>query len=134
MKKFIIALLAAVLAAGTASAYNLNFTLDNESGYDFTEIWLKPSTNLEWNQQYDRLTQKGSSVPSRLNNGQRTKITFDNVSETRRNKAIWDLSVKFPNGKYEVWTNIDLSGIVMLRIDRQRLLHKMTATELLDLL
>ncbi len=133
MKKFMIALLVVVLAAGTASAYNLNFTLSNECNYSFTEIWLKPSTNLEWNQQYDRLTQKGNNRPSRLDKGKRTKITFDNVGEARKNTAIWDLSVKLTNGEYKTWTKIDLSGIVMLRIDKQYMLHKMTAAELLDL-
>ena len=134
MKKFIIALFLAVLAASTASAaYNLTFTLSNESGYNFTEIWLKPSVNIEWNAEYDKLTVKGSSRASTLDNGNKTKITFDNVSSTRKNVAIWDLSVKLSNGEYKTWEKMDLSDIVMIRIDRGFMAHKTTAADILDL-
>ena len=115
--KLLAALLLAVVMAGSAgAAYNLNFTLYNRSGWFFRRIWLSPSGNKQWNPNRDVVSH--GRTDTTLSSGNSTRITFDNVSQERRNVATWDLRIDGSDGKKHEFHNIPLSQIMGVEIGR----------------
>jgi len=113
--KFLLAVIVILVMAGTAgAAYNLNFTLYNNSGWYFRKIWLSPSGNKKWNANRDVVSH--GNTPSTLASGHNTRITFDNVSSERRNVATWDLRIDASDGKKHEFHDIPLSQIVGVEI------------------
>ncbi|MBQ2616352.1 MAG: hypothetical protein IJG51_08305 [Synergistaceae bacterium] len=109
-------LLLAMVMTGTAGAFSLNFTLYNNSGWNFKKIWLSPAGNRKWNPARDVV--KNGSRTSTLSNGHNMHITFDNVSQERRNVDTWDLRVDTSDGKKHEFHNIPLSQIMGVDIGR----------------
>ena len=99
-------------AAGSAVAletYNLNFTLYNESGYTFGQVWVRPS----------HLNERWSRVNIRpLRSGYHIKITSDSCGVLARKNYLryWDVRVYTGSTPHE-WTSIRLSAITQLWID-----------------
>ena len=114
--KLLSALLLAMVMTSTAGAYNLNFTLYNYSGWNFKRIWLSPAGNGRWNPNRD-IVLSGSRV-STLSNGNYMNITFENVSQARRNVTKWDLRVYTSDGNKHEFRNIPLASIVGVEIGR----------------
>ena len=108
------ALILAMVMIGTAGAFSLNFTLYNSSGWNFKRIWLSPAGNKKWNAARDVV--KNGSLTSTLSNGHNMRITFDNVSQARRNVSTWDLRVDTYDGKKHEFHNIPLSQIMGVEI------------------
>ena len=112
MKRFILAVLLVAVAASTAAAYNLNFTLYNETGYNITRMMASPSGNDEWDPDLDTIT------PGRLRNGYHSRITFNNVNRYRRNSSHWDLRLYYA-GRWHEWHNIPLSRVSRVYVNRR---------------
>ncbi len=58
------------------------------------------------------------SVNTTVSSGNNTRITFDNVSQARRDVAKWDLRIDASDGKKHEFHNIPLSQIVGVEIGR----------------
>lgn len=114
--KLLSAFLIAMVMTSTAGAYNLNFTLYNNSGWFFRRIWLSPSGNKKWNPNRDVVM--NGSVNTTVSSGNNTRITFDNVSQARRDVAKWDLRIDASDGKKHEFHDIPLSQIVEVEIGR----------------
>ncbi len=112
IKKFLLSvLLISVIATAASAEFNLNFTLHNNSGYTFKEVWVSPHNNSEWHASTDRVNMRP------LRSGYYTKITFNNVSRARRNERYWDLRVYYADTWHE-WRNIRFSAITDIWVDR----------------
>lgn len=131
-KRFVLAITLVILATGVASAYNLNFTLYNQCGSTFKEILLSPSWNSDFDRTEDLLVFKGSRRPLSIASGHKEKITL-NYGDERQYCQYWDLYVRCADGRKGMWRRIDLSKVVVIRVDRKLSVRTWTASELLDM-
>ncbi|MBQ4432003.1 MAG: hypothetical protein II877_10920 [Synergistaceae bacterium] len=131
-KRFILAVTLVIIAAGAASAYNLNFTLYNESGSTFREILLSPSWNDDFDRTDDLLFFKRSRRPLSIPHGQSESLNL-HYSDERQDCRYWDLYVRCADGKEGMWKRIDLSTVVVVRIDRRLRARTFTVSDLLDM-
>ena len=88
-KRFIMAVTLVIIAAGAASAYNLNFTLYNECGSTFRKILLSPSWNDSFDPIEDLLVFKGSRRPLSIPHGHREKLNL-HYNDERQYCQYWD--------------------------------------------
>ncbi len=119
-KRLIAAIFLAVLIAGAAAAdYNLSFNLSNESGWTFKNVYLTPTQNLEWDRSTDRVRM------SPLKSGYHVKISeyFKSASKARRNCKYWNLRVEYGKGQIKVWSELDLTDMLKIEIDRNWVAH-----------
>ena len=113
MKSFILAMLLAAVMAGAASAYNLNFTIYNESGWTFKQIWVSPHGASKWNGNTDRVNVRP------LRSGYNIRIDTSNSRRMRNNTGTrkWDIRVYYGDDSWHQWRDIDLSRITQFWVD-----------------
>lgn len=101
---------ASLLAAGSALAENLDFTMVNKTGYPINELYVSSAATNDWEE--DVLGR------DQLDDGERVDIHFDRGSKGCR----WDLKVTYEDGEDAVWQALDLCSIskVTLRYDRSK--------------
>ena len=133
MKKLAAAIFAVVVMVSAASAYNLDFTILNESGSSITRIYLSPSWEESFDPDRHLVTRGRGGTPTMIANGGSEKITFGNVCTDYRNSAMWDMYVVCADGRKGMWRRIDLSEVMAVRIDRNLSVRTFTALELLGM-
>ena len=101
---------ASLLAAGSALAENLDFTMINKTGYPINEVYVSSAATNDWEE--DVLGR------DQLANGERVDIEFDRGSRG----CNWDLKVTYEDGESAVWERLNLCEIsaVTLRYDRSK--------------
>ena len=101
---------ASLLAAGSALAENLDFTMVNKTGYPIDEVYVSSAATNDWEE--DVLGR------DQLGNGERVEIQFDRGERGCR----WDLKVIYEDEEEAVWQTLDLCSIskVTLRYDRNK--------------
>ena len=134
MKKFVIALLLAVLAAGAASSeYNLNFAIFNQSGTKFMRVYLSPS----WKENFDRqgdLVTNSKGNPTTVANEDYEIINLENLKGDYRESAVWDLYVVCADGREKLCRKINLSEVAAVVIYRDLSFETFTARQLRNML
>ncbi|MBQ4432001.1 MAG: hypothetical protein II877_10910 [Synergistaceae bacterium] len=117
---FLLLFVAAVLfyAPEPASA-DIYFTLSNESGRTFKEIWVGPSSNEKWLER-DRFENRDGSITS-LRSGYHVEL-WPNMNG-RQDVRYWDIKVVTPDGRKHEYHNIDMYIVNHIEIDRSYEAH-----------
>lgn len=100
----------AALFAAAASAENLDFTLENKTGYPINEVYVSSAATNDWEE--DVLGR------DQLADDDGVEIQFDRGSKG----CNWDLKVTYEDGESAVWERLNLCEIssVTLRYDRNK--------------
>lgn len=61
-------------------------------------------------------------------------ITFDNVNSDYKNSAMWDMYIFCADGREKMFRRIDLSEVMVVRIDSYLSISKFTALDILEAL
>ena len=110
---FLCAAAALFFTVKPASA-DIYFTLTNESGKTFTEIWVGPSSNKKWLPRDQFHNNDGSATM--LWSGR--YITLWPNMNGRENVRYWDIKVVTSDGKKHEYRNIDMYIVNDVEIDR----------------
>ena len=98
MKRVAVALLVAVVLAGSAAVFagDQDFTLINKTGLTIDEVYVSPANDNSW----------GEDVLGRdtLGNGEKVDITFSR----KESECVWDLKIVDEDNDDVVWEDINL--------------------------
>ncbi|MBC6941835.1 MAG: hypothetical protein DWB45_03820 [Xanthomonadales bacterium] len=99
-----------LLAAGSALAENLNFTLVNNTGYPINEVYVSSAATKSWEEDVMGRDQLGD--------GDGVDIRFDPGEKG----CLWDLKVVYEDDESAVWDRLDLCELskVTLHYDRDK--------------
>ena len=134
MKKLAAAIFAVVVMVSAAAAYNLDFTILNETGSRITRIYLSPSWEESFDPDRHLVTRGRNGSPTTIFDGDSEKITFDNVNSDYKNSAMWDMYIFCADGREKMFRRIDLSEVMVVRIDSYLSISKFTALDILEAL
>lgn len=106
-----------MLSSGAWAQGKQDFTLENQTGYDISHVYVSPSASDKWDE--DVL---GQDV---LEDKAEVDIAFDRAEKTCK----WDLMVTYADdNSNSFWRNIDLCAVSVITIRYNRATDKSTAT------
>lgn len=106
-----------LLSPGVWAQGKQDFTVDNQTGYDISHVYVSPTDSQNWGE--DIL---GQDV---LENNAEVDIEFDRADNTCK----WDLMVTYADdNSNSFWRNIDLCAVSVITIRYNRATDKSTAS------
>jgi len=97
-----------LLAPSVAQAARQNFSLDNETGYTISEVYVSPTSKNDWEE--DVMGQ------DTLDTGSSVDITFPHHA----GGCYWDLKVVYDDNTDAYWTNFNLCTISEITLNYNR--------------
>jgi hypothetical protein len=82
--------------AALAQNPDLDFTVENQTGFTFNELYLSPAQKETWGKQV---------LSSPLKDGQSRGIRFKPTAKS----TVWDMRVVYADGKAVYWKGLDLT-------------------------
>src|ERR1039457_2069139 len=86
------------VAMSARAASDLDFTIENKTGYDIKSVFVDETSSDKWSENL----MKGQGV---LKNGETFKIEF----APEETSAKWDIKVIYTDGEEAVWTGLKLT-------------------------
>lgn len=99
------AFLIVLFTVSAAAQGKQDFTLHNQTGRTISEVYVSPNAVDEWEEDV-----MGSEDV--LANGESVDISFNRTEKAN----YWDIKVIFSDGKFAVWTKLNLSQITDVTI------------------